>query len=162
MAQYFLPPYPKQINMKGMLFLTLVLLFGLAPSAEAQGDNVPSVVKETFNQQYPNAENVVYEDNLLQVWVNFVLNGDNMRANYTRKGQWKNTEKDWSYDQLPAAVKDGFLKSKYADREIEETKIIYRAGGTQWYRLKARKNGLQKKHLFFNEQGRLVEDSITL
>ena len=74
----------------------------------------------------------------------------------------ENTEKSITYDQLPDAVKDGFLKSKYADREVEETKIIYRAGGTERYRLKTRKNDLQKKYLYFNEKGQLVEDSITI
>ena len=144
-------------------FVLIVLSFFFSISfAYAQSDDVPQAVKQTFTKQYSNAENVEYKDNLLKVWVNFTLNGDKMKANYKKDGQWENTEKDWSYDKLPAAVQDGFKKSKYADREVEETKVIYRAGGTERYRLKVKKNALQKKYVFFNTQGQLVDDDITI
>lgn len=148
--------------MKRKFLLMAVSVFLLSSFAFAQSDDVPQAIREAFTKQYPNAENVEYKDNLLNVWVNFTLNGDKMKANYKKDGQWENTEKDWSYDKLPAAVQDGFKKSKYADREIEETKVIYRAGGTERYRLKVKKNALQKKYIFFNDQGRLVDDDITI
>ena len=148
--------------MKRYLLMLLLGMFTLAATSFAQSDNVPQAVKETFTKQYPDAENIEYKDNLLNVWVNFTQNGDTLRANYTKKGVWENTEKSFSFDKLPEAVKDGFAKSKYADREVEETKIIYRAGGTERYRLKTRKNDLQKKYLYFNEKGQLVEDSIAI
>lgn len=144
-------------------FMMLVLGMVLCVlNGYAQSDNVPQAVKETFSKQYPNAQNIEYKDNLLNVWVNFIDNGDTLKANYTKKGVWENTEKNWSFDRLPTEVKDGFAKSKYAGREVEETKIIYRAGGTERYRLKTRKNDIQKKYLYFNEKGQLVEDSIAL
>jgi len=148
--------------MKRYLLMLLLGMFTLAATSFAQSDNVPQAVKETFTKQYPDAENIEYKDNLLNVWVNFTQNGDTLKANYTKKGVWENTEKSFSFDKLPEAVKDGFAKSKYADREVEETKIIYRAGGTERYRLKTRKNDLQKKYLYFNEKGQLVEDSIAI
>jgi len=117
--------------MKQKLVLMMASIFLCASAIFAQSDDVPKAVKQTFTQQYPQAGNVEYKDNVLDVWVNFTLNGEKMRANYKKNGQWENTEKEWSYDKLPEAVKDGFKKSKYADREIEETKIIYRAGGTE-------------------------------
>lgn len=148
--------------MKQKLVLMALSIFLFTAFSFAQGDDVPQAVKQTFTQQYPTAENVEYKDNLLHVWVNFTLNGDKMKANYKKDGQWENTEKDWSFDKLPAAVKDGFNKSKYVGRKIEETKVIYRAGGTEWYRIKTKKNDLQKKYLYFNEQGQLLEDNITI
>ncbi|MGN6164895.1 MAG: PepSY-like domain-containing protein [Flavisolibacter sp.] len=148
--------------MKRKLLLMILPVFLSASFAFAQSDDVPQAIKEAFTKQYPNAENVEYKDNLLNTWVNFTLNGDKMKANYKKDGQWENTEKDWSYDKLPAAVQDGFKKSKYADREIEETKVIYRAGGTERYRLKVKKNALEKKYIFFNDQGQLVDDDITI
>jgi hypothetical protein len=45
---------------------------------------------------------------------------------------------------------------------VEEAKIIYRPGGVERYRLKVGKNDLQKKYLYFNKDGRLVDDAITL
>ena len=128
----------------------------------AQVRDIPEAVKETFSTQYPGAENVKYEDNLVSVQVHFQVNGEKMVAAYNNKGRWKDTEKDWNFDQLPETVKDGFQKSKYADWKVTEVKMIYRPGGSDRYRIKAEKSDIQKKHIFFNKDGRLVEDSITV
>jgi hypothetical protein len=144
----------RTIFLAGLIFISNILL--------AQVREIPEAVKETFSSQYPGAENVTYEDNLVSVQVHFKLNGENMIAAYNNKGRWKDTEKDWSFDQLPEAVKDGFQKSKYADWKVTEVKMIFRPGGSDRYRIKAEKNDIQKKHIFFNKTGRLVDDSITL
>ena len=128
----------------------------------AQVREIPAAVKETFGTQYPDASEVTYEDNLVNVLVHFQLNGENMTASYNNKGRWKETEKYWSYDKLPDAVKDGFQKSKYADWKVIDAKIIYRPGGTDRYRIKAEKNDIQKKYIYFNKSGRLVDDDITI
>jgi hypothetical protein len=144
----------RTIFLAGLIFISNILF--------AQVREIPDAVKETFSSQYPGAENVTYEDNLVSVQVHFKLNGENMIAAYNNKGRWKDTEKDWRYDQLPEAVKDGFQKSKYADWKVTEVKMILRPGGSDRYRIKAEKNDIQKKHIFFNKTGRLVDDSITL
>ena len=144
----------RTIFLAGLIFISNILF--------AQVREIPEAVKETFSSQYPGAENVTYEDNLVSVQVHFKLNGENMIAAYNNKGRWKDTEKDWSFDQLPEAVKDGFQKSKYADWRVTEVKMIFRPGGSDRYRIKAEKNDIQKKHIFFNKAGRLVDDSITL
>ena len=128
----------------------------------AQVRDIPQAVKETFSSQYPGAENVTYEDNLVSVQVHFQMNGEKMIAAYNNKGRWKDTEKNWSFDQLPDAVKDGFQKSKYADWKVSDVKMIYRPGGSDQYRIKVEKNDIQKKNVFFNKAGRLVDDDITV
>ena len=144
----------RTIFLAGLIFISNILF--------AQVREIPEAVKETFTSQYPGAENVTYEDNLVSVQVHFKLNGENMVAAYNNKGRWKDTEKNWSFDQLPEAVKYGFQKSKYADWKVTEVKMIFRPGGSDRYRIKAEKNDIQKKHIFFNKAGRLVDDSITL
>ena len=143
-------------------FVLLTGLILLSVFSFAQVREIPESVKETFTKQYPQAENVKYEDNLVSVQVHFQQNSEHFKASYTNKGRWKETEKDWSFDKLPEAVKDGFQKSKYADWKVTDTKIIYRPGGSDRYRIKAEKNDVQKKNLSFNENGRLVDDDITL
>jgi hypothetical protein len=130
--------------------------------AFAQIRNVPTEVEDAFAKQYPDAESVVYKDNLVNVRVNFVLNGDRLMATFNNKGMWRETEKDWTFEQLPEDVKDGFHKSKYADWKLTETKVIYRPDGKERYRIKIEKNDVQKKYLLFNQSGRLVEDNITI
>lgn len=150
-----------QINFMARIFFSVGFIF-ITVFSMAQVREIPAAVKETFSAQYPAAENVTYEDNLVSVQVHFQLNNENMVAAYNNKGRWKDTEKDWNFDQLPEAVKDGFQKSKYADWKVLDTKIVYRPGGADRYRIKAEKNDIQKKYIFFNKAGRLVDDSLIL
>ena len=144
-----------------MFTVVFALLLGVV-SLQAQVREIPEIVKETFANQYTEAADVEYKDMLTSVHVHFTENGEKFIAKYSNKGVWKETEKEWNFGHLDETVKDGFGKSKYAEWEVEETKIIYRAGNTELYRIKVKKNDVQKKYLFFNKKGRLLEDSITL
>jgi hypothetical protein len=144
----------------GIITLIVAVLF--ASNSFAQIREIPKAVEESFAQQYSGATNIDYRDQLIRVDVYFVLNGEKMIASYTNKGVWKETEKEWSFDKLPAEVREGFQKSIYADREVDETKIVYLPGGSEQYRVKARKNELERKYLFFNSQGRLLRAVITI
>jgi len=150
-----------QINvMVRSIFLIGFVLIANVLSAQVR--EIPEAVKETFTTQYPGAESVAYEDNLVSVQVHFQMNGEKMVAAYTNKGRWKDTEKDMNFDQLPELVKDGFQKSKYADWKVSDVKMIYLPGGADRYRIKAEKSDIQKKNVYFNKSGRLVEDAITV
>ena len=143
-------------------FLVGLLLVSFITMTHAQIREIPKVVEETFTNQYKGAANIDYKDQLVRVDVSFELEGEKMLATYTNKGVWKGTEKDWSFDKLPEEVKDGFAKSKYADREVEDTKVLYLPGGAEQYRVLAKKNGVEKKYLYFNTKGRLLRTSITI
>ena len=79
--------------------LTLFVSVFFTSFSFAQSEKVSAEVKEAFATQYPEAENIVYDDNLLNVDVKFKLKGENYTAHYTKKGRWKETEKDWTYEQ---------------------------------------------------------------
>lgn len=130
--------------------------------SNAQVTSIPEQAKESFFKQYPDAKNVKWENNIVNVNVRFELDSSNMNAEYNNKGIWKNTLKDWSFDKVPADVKDGFNKSKFAGREITEVKMLYLPGYVIQYRLKVEKSGLEKKYLFFSTEGRLIRSSVTL
>ncbi len=146
--------------MKNVLSLIILLLFVF--SANAQIRKIPKIVEENFHQQYKNAENVTFKDQLVRVDVSFELDGEQLLASYSNKGIWKETQKEWQYEKLSQEVKDGYSKSKYADREVDETTILYLPGGITQYRLRARKSDVEKKYLFFNTEGRLLREAITL
>ena len=141
-------------------FFLLFTLFSF--TAFSQVTKVPQLAKDNFAQQYPTAQHASWDNDVINVNVRFELNGEKMNAEYSNKGIWKKTEKSWAYDKLPETVKDGFNKSKYADRGVTETVIVYLPGDVEQYRLKVEKNDLQKKYLFFNKDGRLVREAITL
>lgn len=143
-----------------LLVATLFFTF----SATAQLRDLSKEVQETFERQYPMATQVNFKDQLVRVDVQFVLDSNRMVAMYSNKGVWKETNTEWSFEQLPADVKTGFEKSKYSDAEwdVKETIIVTLPGGAEQYRIKVAKNEIQKRYLFFNKKGRLIRDSITL
>lgn len=145
---------------KGFVLLTLSLI--LSGMVFSQIREIPKAVEETFANQYKGASDIDFKDQLVRVDVYFILDGESMIASYTNKGLWKETQKEWSFVKLPEEVKNGFDKSKYADREIEDVIVLYLPGGIEQYRLKAKKNGVEKKYLYFNTKGRLLRESVTL
>jgi hypothetical protein len=149
--------------MKTRVLTTIVILTFFIPTAIfSQVTKIPESAKENFARQYPSAQKINWNNDVVDVNVRFELDGEQMTAEYNNKGIWKKTEKKWAYDKLPDAVIDGFNKSKYADRGVSETVIIYLPGDVEQYRLKVEKNDFQKKYLFFNKDGRLVRDAVTI
>ena len=147
--------------MKKVLLLNAFLLL-LSFFTFSQIREIPKAVEETFANQYKGASNIEFKDQLISVDVHFELEGAKMIASYSNKGLWKETQKEVDFDMLPADVKDGFEKSKFAGREVEDVMVLYLPGGTEQFRLKARKNDVEKKYLYFNPKGRLLRESVTL
>ena len=148
--------------MNRKLLLSGFILLSTVITSFAQIREIPKPVRETFANQYPTAENTDFRDQLVKVDVRFELKGDKLVASYANNGAWKGTEKDWRYEDIPEEIKDGFIKSKYADWEAGETKVLYLPGGSEQYRIRVRKNDVQKKYLYFNKDGRLLREAITL
>lgn len=146
--------------MKRVIFVFAALF--LLTTVQAQVREIPQEVRDAFTHQYPDATDIDYKDQLVKVNVHFKLNGEDMTATYTNKGAWKGSEKEWEFNKLSDAVKDGFSKSKYADWDTQETTLLYIPGGTEQYRILVKKSDLQKKYLFFNTKGRLLREAITI
>lgn len=144
------------------LFLLLVVSGSFVFSSAAQVTKVPQTAKDNFARQYPNAEHVEWENEVLNAAVRFEINDEQMIAEYSNKGIWKSTLKAIAFEALPATVNTGFKLSKYSDWEVTDTKLVYYPGDIIQYRVKVEKNDLQKKYLFFNTEGKLLRDSITL
>jgi hypothetical protein len=148
--------------MRKVLSLFAVLVF-FSFSSFSQAGKIPAVITTNFEKQYPTAKDVEYKDALTSVQVHFKMDDAKMIAKYNSKGEWKETEKEWSYDKLPPEVIDGFQKSKYADDwKVKETAVINSSGGFERYRLKVEKNDIQKKYLFFSKEGRLMREAVAL
>lgn len=142
-----------------ILFLLMQISF---TKSFSQVTSIPEQAKENFFKQYPDATNVKWENDLVNVNVRFDQDSSKMNAEYSNKGIWKSTLKDWTFDKLPKDVIDGFQKSKFAEREITDVKVLYLPGYVIQYRLKAEKNDVEKKYLFFSTEGRLLRSSVTL
>ncbi len=148
--------------MKRTILSFLILFLFAGTTAFAQLRNVPAEVTTAFTKQYPEAQSVTYKDNLVHFTVHFTLNNEQIIAKYDSNGQWKESEKTTELAHLPQAVTEGFQKSKYANWKVQEIIVLTQPQGVESYRLKVEKNDLQKKNLYFNKEGRLTKDGITL
>ena len=144
------------------LIVTILCAIVFTTTSFAQLREIPKEVKDAFEKQYPTAQKVSYVDNLIDVHVIFYLDTVKNIAKYTNKGVWKETDKGYSFEKVSADVKVGFEKSKYADWPVTEAVIVEIPGQENRIRIKVEKGELTKRYLFFNKDGRLIRDSITL
>jgi len=149
--------------MKAIRLLAVLPVFVMGFSkGSAQVTSIPEQAKENFFKQYPDATNIKWENDVINVNARFEQDGNKMNAEYNNKGIWKRTLKDWAYDKLPDDIKDGFYKSKYAGKQVLDVKMLYLPGYVIQYRLKVEKNNVENKFLFFNTLGRLLRTSVAI
>ena len=144
------------------LLLLFLSISAISFNGYSQVTSIPDQEKQNFFKQYPDAKNVQWENNVVNVSVRFEQDSNQMNAEYNNKGIWKNTLKDWTYEKLTSDVKEGFAKSKYADREVTDVKVLYLPGYVIQYRLRVEKSEVEKKYLFFSTEGRLLRSTVTL
>ena len=149
--------------MKPIRFFTILSSILVSSVAgNAQVTSIPIEAKENFFKQYPEATNVQWENDVVNVNARFEQDSNKMNAEYSNKGIWKRTLKDWTYDKLTVDVKDGFVKSKYAGMQMLDVKVLYLPGYVIQYRLKVAKNEVERKFLFFNTEGRLTRTTVAI
>jgi len=149
--------------MKRIRFCVIILtLFVSSSSLHSQVTSIPEQAKENFFKQYPDAKNVQWQNDVVNVNVKFEQDTNKMNAEYNNYGIWKRTLKDWTFDKLIPDVKEGFAKCKYADKQVLDVKVLYLPGYVIQYRLKVEKNDVERKFLFFNTDGRLLRTTVAL
>ncbi len=141
--------------------LLVVMISGAAPGF-AQIRKIPAEATEALKSKYPQAKNVSWSDKLTSFIADFEIGNDHYRARFSSKGEWQKTDKTLDKESLPASLKDGFSKSKYADWEIKSAHLISLPGDSTQYVIVAFKSGLQKKNLLFSDKGQLLKDNYTL
>lgn len=141
---------------------TIAFLLCVSANTFAQIRKIPAVVTDSFSEKFPEAKNTEWGDRITVFEATFDMNDHKYQASFNSDGNWKKTEKFLTDDEVPAAVKDGLSKSKYSDWEIKANVEVTQDDNSLQYRLFARKNDLQKKYLYFNIDGKLIRDSITL
>jgi hypothetical protein len=141
--------------------LTLLLL-ELTVVVHAQIRKIPAEVTDALKTRYPHAEKVSWKDELTFFEAQFMLNGYSMTADFNSIGEWQNSEKKIKFEELPAAVQDGFSKSKYSGWEKISTIEIEKNSEPIQYRVYVKKNTVDKKYLYFDANGKLLRDAIKI
>ena len=143
-------------------FALLITMLTISVAGHAQVTSIPEQAKENFFRQYPEAKNIQWENDVVNVNVRFEQDTNKMNAEYNNKGIWKRTLKEWTYDKLTADIKEGFTKSKYASNQVLDVKMLYLPGYVIQYRIKVAKNNVENKFLFFNTEGRLIRTTVAI
>ncbi len=146
--------------MKKVLFL--IILASAVSLVNAQIRKIPSEVTDAFAQRYPHATKVEWKDKLQYFEASFDLNDSNISADFSSKGEWQGSERDMSFEDLPSEVQDGFAKSKYSDWDKKAVTEVQQLGKPLQYKINVSKSDVQKKNLFFDANGKLLKDNITL
>ncbi len=143
------------------MLCSIVLSFMLV-SANAQFRNIPAEVTDAFSEKYPTASHVKWRDKILTFQAEFEEEKQKMKASFSSDGDWIKTEKQLKFASLPAAVIDGFKKSKYADEIVKDiTELDDSEKGLQ-YIIVVKKGDITKRGLYFTSSGQLVKDELNL
>lgn len=140
------------------MILLLLFITGFTYAKLNAQTKIPAAAN-AFKAKYPAAQNVQWTTANKDLLANFILNGLQQTAIFNSNGEWKETDTKMVFDSVPAIVKNGFKKCRYADWTI--TAITYVDNGkTMWYKIDVEKSlPEQKRSLFFNSQGILVMDT---
>ncbi|TKK66110.1 hypothetical protein FC093_17790 [Ilyomonas limi] len=149
------------------LFFLVACCVALVVSAHAQLRKIPAEATNALKAKFPNAQKVEWKDKLTYFEASFDNNGIATTADFSNKGEWQQTETALTWEETPAAIKDGFKKSKYADADDWKmgdtvTKIVKSDNSTHYRIYVDKVDGIQKKYLYFNTNGQLEKDALTL
>src|SRR6478735_750894 len=146
--------------MKKIIALAVLLNVFTFTFVSAQIRKLPAEVTEAFKAKFPDAKNVEWKDNLSNFHADFTLNDASWSAEFSSKGEWKESNKKMTFDALPAAVKDGYNKSKYSDWTPGTITMIEKSDNSVQYKIYTEKSSIvQKRFLYFNKEGQLEKDA---
>ena len=140
----------------------LFFFFSLVAMGNAQKKEIPSSVTGAFSARYPHATHVEWIDKLPNYRVSFLLNGASISANFSSEGEWENSERGLSYDQLPEEVRNSLKKCKYSDWQKSAICEVQELGKPLQYRITVQKTGVTKKNIYFDANGKLIKETPAL
>jgi len=137
--------------------LTVLMLLSVVSFAQIR--KVPAEVTNALKSKFPNAADVSWKDKLSSWEAEFTDNNVKTSAYFSNKGEWKETDKEMTFEALPADVKVGLSKSKYSEWTPGSVTTILKKDKELQYRIFVEKSSIvQKKYLYFNEKGVLQRE----
>lgn len=140
----------------------ICISFFLVNTSFAQLRKIPAEVTDNFTEKFPGATQVEWRDKLSGFTASFSVDSVAYVAAFNNKGEWESTEQSIEEEALPEVVNDGFDKSKYADWTVETVSQIEYPNDEIQFKIVVAKGDIKKRNLYFNSEGRLVKDKLTL
>lgn len=142
--------------MKKIIVVALMLLFSLVSRAQKKEElspqQVPVVVKSSFQKDFPTAELLNWEKERGRYEATFHVNRVEMSATYNKSGYRKEVEKGIEESQLPASVFE-YIKKKYPDYKLKSASQLTTDKGVMTYEAEIMK-GTKTIGLIFDSNGK--------
>ncbi len=132
--------------MKGKFLVAALLLISTctfaqeAKEKESKKIDVPAVVKQAFQKDYPNVKKVDWSIEKEYFEAEFTMNGSEASANYDKTGVKKEFEIGIKNNELPVASLN-YIKSNYAGYKISEAAKITDFKNVVTYEAEVTKSG---------------------
>jgi len=134
------------------LAIHLALMFVACLTAIA----VPTGVQQAFDEKYPAIDAPVWASDRDGDWeAGFEKDGVFYRATFGRKGEWKETEHNVTFDQIPKPVRSAF-ELKYNGQIIREIEMVESAGGGIYYDIELEQGG-KNLDVMFDPKGNEIK-----
>lgn len=127
----------------------------LSPGNDIAEKDVPSVVKNSFAQEYPEAVDVEWEKHKENFEVDFEVENVDYSALYSNDGKVLMKKQEIPVDALPATITNK-LKETYADLKAEDAEKIEKDGKT-YYQVDL-EGGMTDKNEIFSEAGEIAKN----
>ena len=125
----------------------------------AQFRKIPAEVTDAFKAKYAKATAVSWRDKFSSFQADFKIGETEMKSTFNSQGEWLKTERKHVFITIPADVKDGFKKSKYAGLTVSDITEVQEKDKVTQYKLTVKKGDLNKKRLIFSNTGQMISDN---
>ncbi len=143
--------------MKNLKLAMIALLGTVAVSAQDMNPaDVPSDLKNAFEQAYPNATDVEWEMEGDSYKVEFEIDNEDQEIWYAADGKTNKLEKDLKKDELPEAIASA-ISSNYADYKIDSVEMTEQ-NGTATYEVELEKGWDDEIKVIFDADGKVLSE----
>jgi len=118
--------------MKKVLLSTLIVISLISSAFAAPGKKVGSIVKNAFESNFRNVQDVKWDESKDYYKASFVSNNVATEAFFDRKGDFIGSSHAITLDQLPTGIKRSFAK-KYGSFTVKEAIQFDAVEETAWF-----------------------------
>ena len=149
--------------MKKLICIVMAVAFMVtARPVKAQFRDVPAAVTNAMKAKYPNATDVSWEDKVSSFEAKFLNDGKRQEARFKKDGTWEVTEKAILFEEMPSVVQEAFNASEYKKWTLRTVAYLENNQGGKEYRIYVRNNTVQRKYLYYGEDGKFLRESYNL
>lgn len=143
------------------VIIAIALIVATKP-LQAQFRDIPSAVTNAMKEKYPKATDIKWEDKVSSFQAKFLLDGKTQEARFKKDGTWEVTEKAILFEEMPKVVQDAFNASEYKKWTLRTVAALENNQGGKEFRIYVRNNTVNRKYLYYGEDGKLLRDAYNL